>query len=357
MDGIAIRAGPTASPADAAGRWRLAASSFAWVDTGDPMPAGTDTVVERERVQHGADGSAWVTGPAPRGLHVRARGEDFRAGQLLIPAGHRLRPADLAAAAAAGHAALEIARRPVAAIIPTGDEIQPVGSALKPGEVTDSNSLMLALRAGETGARPLVSNVQPDDPDALAADVRRAALAADLVLVIAGSSAGRSDHTAAVLAQVGGLAVRGVAVRPGHPVLLGYAGPGRMRADQPVTPVPVIGVPGYPLAAAVIFELFAVPLLAALQGRQPPDRPWQRVQLACDWTSSPDVEDWVPLSLTSAPAGTQASCAVVATPSRHGAGAVSRLMRAHAWWPIPIGQGQFARGEHIDVQPIPGAPP
>jgi putative molybdopterin biosynthesis protein len=256
-----------------------------------------------------------------------------------------------------GHAALEIARRPVAAIIPTGDEIQPVGSALKPGEVTDSNSLMLALRAGETGARPLVSDVQPDDPDALAAEVRRAALAADIVLVIAGSSAGRSDHTAAVLAQVGGLAVRGVAVRPGHPVLLGYAGPGRMQAGQPVTPVPVIGVPGYPLAAAVIFELFAVPLLAALQGRQPPDRAWQRVQLACDWTSSPDVEDWVPLSLTSAPAGTQASCAVVATPGGHGAGAISRLMRAHAWWPIPIGQGQFARGEHIDVQPIPGAPP
>jgi putative molybdopterin biosynthesis protein len=357
MDGIAIRAGSIACPADAAARRRLAASLFAWVDTGDPMPAGMDTVVERERVQHSADGSAWIAGPAPRGLHVRARGEDFQAGQLLIPAGHRLRPADLAAAAAAGHTTLEIARRPVAAIIPTGDEIQPIGSALQPGGVTDSNSLMLALRAEETGARPLISDVQPDDPDTIAAEVRRAALAADIVLVIAGSSAGRSDHTAAVLTQVGGLAVRGVAVRPGHPVLLGYAGPGRTRADQPVTAVPVIGIPGYPLAAAVIFELFAVPLLAALQGRQPPDRAWQRVRLACDWTSPPDVEDWVPVSLASAPARPHASCAAVATPGRRGAGTISRLMRAGAWWPIPIGQGQFARGEHIDVQPIAGAPP
>jgi putative molybdopterin biosynthesis protein len=339
MDGIAIKA----APADVGVR-ELAASSFAWVDTGDPLPAGMDAVVERERVQLGADGSAQITGPAPHGLNVRAPGEDFPAGELLIPAGQRLRPADLAAAAAAGRTTLQVARRPVAAIIPTGDEVRPVGSALGPGDVTDSNSLLLASQAGETGARPVVSDVQPDDPDAITPEIRHAARTADIVLVIAGSSAGRSDHTAAALARAGGLAVRGVAVRPGHPVLLGYTHPG---------PVPVIGIPGYPLAAAVIFELFAVPLLAALQGRPPADRLRQRAQLACDWSSSPDVEDWVPVSL--APAIEQATYPVVATPGRHGAGSISRLMRAHAWWPIPIGQGEFARGELIDVQPMPGA--
>jgi putative molybdopterin biosynthesis protein len=353
MDGIAIKAGP----AHAVGVWQLDSSSFAWVDTGDPIPNGMDTVVERERVQFGADGSAQITGPAPRGLNVRATGEDFPAGQLLIPAGHRLRPADLAGAGTAGYATLQVARRPVAAIIPTGDEIRPVGSVLAPGDVTESNSLLLASRAGETGARPIVSDVQPDDPDAIAAEIRRAALAADLVLVIAGSSAGRSDHTAAVIARVGGLAVRGVAVRPGHPVLLGYALPDRAHASRDATAGPVIGIPGYPLAAAVIFELFAVPLLAALQGRDPAERVWQRAQLACDWVSSPDVEDWVPVSLAPAPAGEDSSCPVVATPGRRGAGSISRLMRAHAWWPIPIGKGKFARGELIDVQPIPRGSP
>ena len=350
MDGIAIKAVPAA-----VGVWQLAAASFTWVDTGDLMPAGTDTVVERERVQFGADGSAQITGPAPCGLNVRARGEDFPAGELLIPAGHRLRPADLAAAAAAGHATLEVARRPVVAIIPTGDEIRPVGSALGPGDVTDSNSLLLASRTEEAGARPLVSDVQPDDPDAIAAEIRRAASAADIVLVIAGSSAGRSDHTAAVISRSGGLAVRGVAVRPGHPVLLGYAQPDGARARPSATTVPVIGIPGYPLAAAVIFELFAVPLLAALQGVQSADRLCQRAQLACDWTSSSDVEDWVPVSL--APAAQHSDGLVVATPGRRGAGSISRLMRAHAWWPIPIGQGKFARGEHIDVRPMTGAFP
>jgi putative molybdopterin biosynthesis protein len=352
MDGIAIDAGSLASPDDAVDPRRLAASAFAWVDTGDPIPAGMDTVVERERVQILADGSAWITGPAPSGLHVRAAGEDFQAGQMLIPSGHRLRPADLAAAAAAGLTALEIARKPVAAIIPTGDEIRPIGSALGPGDIVDSNSLLLAARAEETGTQHVVSDVQPDDPEVIAAELRRAALAADLVLVIAGSSAGRSDHTADVLAQAGGIAVRGVAVRPGHPVLLGYTTPDQTEADRAATPVPVIGIPGYPLAAAVIFELFAVPLLAALQGRQP-DRAWRRVQLGCDWTSSPDVEEWVPVSLTSPP-GPRDSSAVVATPSRRGAGAISRLTRAQAWWPIRIGQEKFERGAHIDVQPIPG---
>jgi putative molybdopterin biosynthesis protein len=352
MDGIAIKA----AAADAAGVWQLTAAEFTWVDTGDLMPAGMDTVVERERVRFGADGSAQITGPAPHGLNVRAAGEDFLAGQLLIPAGHRLRPADLAAAAAAGHTTLGVARQPVAAIIPTGDEIRPVGSALGPGDVTDSNSLLLASRAEETGARSLVSDVQPDDPDALAAELRHAALAADIVLVIAGSSAGRSDHTATVIARAGGLAVRGAAVRPGHPVLLGYARPGRAPAGQGAMAVPVIGIPGYPLAAAVIFELFAAPLLAALQGRQPAERVWQQAQLACDWVSSPDVEDWVPVSLARVPAGQHSERPAVATPARRGAGSISLLIGAHAWWPIPLGQGKFAAGEHIDVQLIPGSP-
>ena len=350
MDGVAISADSAPEPADAMGQWQLPAGAFTCVDTGDPIPPGRDTVVERERVERGAGGSVWVTGPAPRGLHVRAKGEDFKDGQLLLPAGHRLRPQDLAAVAAGGHAALEVARRPVAAIIPTGDEIRPVGSPLQPGDITDSNSIMLASRATELGAHPLISDVQPDEEDAIAAEVRRAALAADLVLVIAGSSAGRRDHTAAVLTQAGAVAVRGVAVRPGHPVLLGYAIPGPERVTA--VPVPAIGVPGYPIAAAVIFELFALPLLCALQGRRLPDRAWQRAQLSCDWTSSPDVEDWVPVWLAPGPLdGT-----VLATPGRRGAGSVSRLTRAHAWWPIPVGEAKFTRGEQIDVLPIPGAP-
>jgi putative molybdopterin biosynthesis protein len=283
---VAGAAPPTcaSTAADTGDQVVLPQGAFEWIDTGDPMPPGTDTVIVRERVVPRDDGGVLVTGRAggdlaPRGRNVRAAAEDFAAGELLVPAGRRLRPADLAAAAAGGHATLAVARRPTVAIIPTGDEIRPVGAALRHGDFTDTNSLMLAARCLQAGARPAVSAVQPDDPDTLAAEIRRSAADADLVLVIAGSSRGRGDHTAAVLAQVGGVAVAGAALRPGHPVLLGHAKPG----DGPDGIVPVVGVPGYPLAAAVICELFALPLLAAIGGwRHAPDT-WPAV-LDRDWT-------------------------------------------------------------------------
>jgi putative molybdopterin biosynthesis protein len=356
MDGIALRAGEAGILSGELGdRWQLGAASFATVDTGEPLPACTDTVVERERVEYAPDGSAWITGAAPRGLHVRTQGEDFRAGQLLVPAGHRLRPVDLAAASAGGHAALDVIRRPTVAIIPTGDEIRPVGSALGQADITDSNSIMLAAQAVEAGARPLISDVQPDDSGTIARNIRQAARAADVVLVIAGSSAGRRDFTAAALSEVGGLTVQGVAVRPGHPVLLGHART-RPAGDTQSAAVPVIGVPGYPLAAAVIFELFAVPLLTTLLGVPRTGRTRSRAQLACDWTSSPEVEDWVPVMLrpSADPHSSGGTEVAVATPRGHGAGTITRLLHADAWWPIPIGQAKFARGEYVDVQPIPG---
>jgi putative molybdopterin biosynthesis protein len=355
MDGIAI-AGP-AAPGTV-----LPAPAFAWVDTGNPIPAGADTVAAREHVQIRSDGGAELTAPVPRGLNVRTCGEDFAAGELLVPAGRRLRPADLAAAAAAGHTTVTVTRQPVVAIVPTGDEIRPVGSPLGPGDIVDSNSVMLAARAIQAGAWTAVSDVQPDDPAAIAAAVRRAAAAADLVLVLAGSSAGRHDCTASVLAQVGAGTVHGIAVRPGHPVLLGHARVdhggqgGSPRAGEVPRPghaaVPVIGVPGYPLAAAVIFELFGVPVLAAMQGCLLPGKgDLRQAVLDCDWTSTPDVEEWIPVTLA---AGSPPGALPVASPSKgRGAGALSRLVRADAWWRQPIGHGEASRGDLIEVLPVP----
>ena len=381
MDGIAVRAADlTAAPlaraadgiADVIGgaggaTVRLAAGAFEWIDTGDPMPAGADTVVMREWLLPQADGSVLVTAAAgqrdsglraphaTRGRNVRTAGEDFAAGELLVPAGRRLRPGDLAAAAAGGHATVTVVRNPVVAVIPTGDEIRPVGTALRRGAITDTNSVMVAARCRQLGAVPLVSAVVPDDPDALAAELRLAAAEADLVLVIAGSSRGRGDHAAAVLAQVGGVAVAGVAVRPGHPALLGHAkrpdashahaGPGQAGHRSGVAPV--IGLPGYPLATAVIFELFATPMLEALTG-QAPAAARVRARLDRDWSSPADVEDWVLVTLGAAgPDGLPA-----ATPARRGAGSISQLARADAWWPVPAGQGDLPAGAAIEVLPI-----
>jgi putative molybdopterin biosynthesis protein len=362
MDGVAVRAADIAGPAGTLGAGRpvrLPAGSFEWIDTGDPMPDGADTVVMREWLLPQEDGGLVVTAtagsrpggpgglgwPAAPGRNVRAAGEDFAAGELLVPAGRRLRPGDLAAAAAGGHATVTVTRGPVVAVIPTGDEIRPVGAALRRGDITDTNSLMLAARCRQLGAVPRVSAVVADDPDALAAELRRAAAGADLVLVIAGSSRGRGDHAAAVLAQVGGVAVAGVAVRPGHPALLGHAK--RPEAGHRSGVAPVIGLPGYPLATAVVFELFAAPMLDALAGRAPAAGPVS-ARLDRDWSSPADVEEWVLVTLGPAGPGGLPS----ATPARRGAGSISQLARADAWWPIPAGQGDLPAGTAIEVRPI-----
>ena len=342
----------------------LPAGSFEWVDTGDALPGGADTVVMREWLLPQQDGSVVIAAGAgirelAPGKNVRRAGEDFAAGEVLVPAGRRLRPGDLAAAAAAGSEWVAVTRPPVVAIIPTGDEIRPVGSAAGPGEIFDTNSLMLAGRCRQVGAVPLVGDVQPDDPDALAAEIRRAALGADLVLVIAGSSRGRDDHSGAVLAQVGGVAVAGVAVRPGHPALLGHA------KRLPGGIAPVIGLPGYPLASAVIFELFAAPLLAAIAGLRQQAGPGLLVTLDRDWRSPPGIEDWV--LVTMAPAADSPTCPrgawgaggapagelPIATPTRRGAGSISQLARADAWWPISADQVSFTAGAVIEVRPLP----
>jgi putative molybdopterin biosynthesis protein len=369
MDGIAVRAARLAGRADAnpdgdgdgvGGVVPLAAGTFEWIDTGDPMPAEADTVVMREWVLPQEDGSVTVSTAVPRGKNVRRVGEDFAAGEVLVPAGRRLRPGDLAAAAAGGHASLLVARQPVVAIIPTGDEIRPLGSTARPGEILDTNSLMLAARCRQLSAVPMLSGIQPDDPDALAAEIRRCAHDADLVLIIAGSSRGRGDHAAAVLAQVGGVAVTGVAVRPGHPALLGHAKHPGHSAPTAATGragiAPVIGLPGYPLATTVIFELFAAPLLAALQGVRPTVRPAVLATLDRDWSSPPGIEDWVLVTLAPAADSPVLGGLPVATPTRRGAGSISQLARADAWWPIPADQTAFTAGTPVEVLPLPDAP-
>src|SRR5215210_508568 len=257
MDGIALRAADTVGASETS-PVRLEAGAFEIVDTGDPIPRDFDAVVMREDVHGDADAVELRAAAAPY-QHVRSIGEDVSATELLLPAGHRLRPVDVAAAGAAGVAELVVRRRPVVTVIPTGDEIRPVGTELREGELPDTNSLMVAAQAEAAGCEAHRFEVVPDVPDEIAAAVRGAAARSDLVVVIAGSSAGRDDHTAAVVAEVGTLAVHGVAVRPGHPVVLGVVHGDRAPAT------PVLGAPGYPVSASLTFDIFAAPVLAGLE--------------------------------------------------------------------------------------------
>ena len=153
------------------------------------MPDGFDAVVMREHV-HYVDGRAELRAAVAPYQHTRSIGEDISATELLLPAGHRLRPVDAPAAAAAGATEVRVHRRPVVAILPTGDEMRPIGSELARGELLDTNSLMLAGQAREAGCEAMVLPIEPDDEARIADAIRAAVAACDLLIVIAGSSAG-----------------------------------------------------------------------------------------------------------------------------------------------------------------------
>jgi putative molybdopterin biosynthesis protein len=259
------------------------------------------------------------------------------AGELLLPEGHRLRAADIAAAAAAGATYLLVRRRPQVTILPTGDEVRPIGTETGPGEILDTNSVMLAIQAREAGCEARCLPVEPDDPDRIRDVVTAAVADCDLLIIVAGSSAGRDDYTASVVAGLGTLAVHGVAVRPGHPVVLGTV-------DQ----TPVLGAPGYPVSAALTFDIFAEPLLAELAGAPPRARPRITARLARKLASPLGMDDWVRVRL-GVVGGT-----TVASPLPRGAGVLTSLVRADGLLVVPAGQEGHHAGEEVEVQLLRG---
>jgi putative molybdopterin biosynthesis protein len=332
MDGIAVRAADTVGASETSPLW-LEAGAFDVVDTGDPMPADRDAVIMREHVVHDDTGRAELRAAAPPYQHVRSIGEDVAAGELLLPEGHRLRAVDVAAMAAAGHTDAIVRARPRVVILPTGDEVVPLGGVLAEGQILDTNSLMLAEQARDIGCEARILPVEPDDPDRIAAVVKAAADDAELVIIIAGSSAGRDDYTARVVAAVGQLAVHGVAVRPGHPVVLGTAGH-----------TPVLGAPGYPVSAALTFDIFAAPMLAELSGTAPRRRPTAKARLARKLASPLGKDDWVRVRL-----GIVGDVAV-ATPLPRGAGVLTSLVRADGLLVVPAGVEGHHAGTEVTVE-------
>ncbi|MDT8306817.1 MAG: molybdopterin-binding protein, partial [Anaerolineae bacterium] len=229
------------------------------VNTGHPLPAWANAVVMIEHTQPIRDAAGRQTAIAIRAAlppwhHVRPMGEDMVATELVLPANHRLRPVDLGALVGSGHTRVPVYRRPRVAVIPTGSELialEAVGDeGPAPGQIVEYNGIVLSAQVTGWGAEAHRLPIVPDQFEAIRAAVASAAANHDLVLVNAGSSAGSEDYTAHVVQDLGRLLVHGVAVRPGHPVIIGM-----VRAEDG-REVPLIGVPGYPVSAALTGEIF-----------------------------------------------------------------------------------------------------
>ncbi|GIS67954.1 MAG: molybdopterin molybdenumtransferase MoeA [Anaerolineaceae bacterium] len=254
MDGYAVHSSTTNSASETSPASLSIPQKALYVDTGNTIPIWSDAVIPIENVhvdkstsphtiQFQKSASPWQ--------HVRTMGEDMVASELVLPSNHRIRPVDIGAIAASGHHQVAVRRLARVAIIPTGDELVEVGSAVEPGQIIEYNSLMLAAQAHQWDA---VSTRWPpvsDQKEAIRSALLKASDNHDLILLNAGSSRGSKDYSAEAISEIGTVLVHGIAVRPGHPVILGLIN-GTQKAQ---VPTPVIGVPGYPVSTVLTGEI------------------------------------------------------------------------------------------------------
>jgi putative molybdopterin biosynthesis protein len=329
MDGIAVRAEDTLGASESAPLQLRVGSQAIWVDTGDPLPPDTNAVIMAEHVQDVGDDRLEILAPVAPWQHVRPMGEDLVATELVLPENHTLSAVDLGAVTAAGYTCIRVRRRPRVAILPTGSELVEPGAPLTPGAIVDFNSVVLAGQVREWGGEPTRLPITPDDRSLIRERVSRALEQHDVVLVNAGSSAGSEDYTAGIVAELGELLVHGVAIRPGHPLVLGIA---NARA--------LIGIPGYPVSAILTSELVLRPLLARLQGLPPPSRPTAKATITRKLLSPMGEEEYVRVKLG------QVGQRLMAAPLSRGAGVIMSMVRADGLARIP----RFSEGVHAGAE-------
>ncbi len=333
MDGYAVRFIDTFGASETKPK-RLAVQAQAIaIDTGDPMPDGFDAVIMIEDVEKISGSEIEILRAATPWQHVRLVGEDIVATELIISENHVVRPVDMAAMIASGHSRVMVRRRPVVSIIPTGTELVEPGSELKRGDIIDFNSTMLAATATEYGAHAVRKPVVKDNTALLRQAILDALADSDIVVINAGSSAGREDFTADVIAELGEVIVHGVSIKPGKPVILGI-----------IKGKPVIGIPGYPVSAALTFTLFVKPLLYALLGLKSPGPDTIAAKLSRQVASSLGQEEFIRVKLGSV------SGNLIATPVTRGAGALMSLVRADGIIRVPAQSEGIAAGHAVTVE-------
>lgn len=311
MDGIAVKSEKTFGASDRNHIILTKGEDYMVVDTGDPISREFDCVIMVEDLIEVDDSHVKIYQSAVPWQNIRPLGEDIVENQLIVPSKHKIRPVDIGALIAGGINTVEVFKRPAVGIIPTGTELVEPGSELRVGDIIDFNSRTFTAQVTEWGGIPRRYSIIKDDYKLIKDTVLKANEENDVVLINAGSSAGREDFTSSVISEVGELIVHGVAIKPGKPVMLGI-----------INDKPIIGIPGFPVSAYFVMEEIVKELIYSYQGLETEERKIVNASLTKRCMSSLKYHEFVRVKLGFI------GGKYVATPLTRGAGATMSLVNA-----------------------------
>lgn len=332
MDGIAVQACDTFG-ATSTTPVTLTPEQYVTLDTGDLIPDNCDAVVMVEDIVKNEDGSVRIYDAAAPWQHIRQIGEDICAGEMILPAYTTVSPSAIGALLAGGVMEIDVCRQPVVGIIPTGDEIIPPTSDPAPGDIIEFNSSIFSAMLRQWGALPVTYPIVPDRFDQIKSAVSAALAECDIVLLNAGSSAGREDYSAQVIRELGSVLYHGIAMKPGKPAILGYQG---AKA--------ILGVPGYPVSGIIVIEQLLKPMIEAFGRRFIRQEPSVQAFLSRPVVSGLKYQEFVRVRMG------YVDGRLIASPLNRSSGVVSSFMKADGILTIPQGLEGYEAGSEVTVQ-------
>jgi len=332
MDGVAVCARDTFGATETT-PVTLHPEQFTVLDTGDPVPEGRDAVIMVEDLVKNEDGSITIHAAAAPWQHIRQIGEDVCAGEMILPGHMTVTPAAIGAMIAGGVLELRVIRRPVVGIIPTGDEIIPPCTDPRPGDILEFNGSIFSAMVRQWGAEPVVYPIVPDDFDRIKAMVEKASDQCDMVILNAGSSAGREDFSAQVIRQLGQVLYHGIAIKPGKPAIMGCRGK-----------TAILGVPGYPVSGIIVIEQFLKPLIEHWLKTAAQPEHYAQATLTRPVVSGLKYQEFVRVRMGAV------GGRLMASPLSRGSGVVSSFMKADGILEVPQGLEGYEAGEEVTLR-------
>lgn len=334
MDGIAVIAKNTFGADYTAPKTIFEIDDFIHVDTGDLIKEPYDAVIMVEDIQQNEDGSVEINKPASPWQHVRPMGEDIVANEMILPKNHKIRAVDIGALLSANVTKINTYKKPKVGILPTGTEIvEPSEECSKEGEIIESNSRVFENLTISYGGQAKRYDIAKDDFDKLLKTVAQMVEENDIIIINAGSSAGREDFTSKIIETLGTVIVHGIATKPGKPTILGV-----------INKKPIIGIPGYPVASYYVFDTFVKPIIFIFQALLNEENETCEAFVSKRIISSLKHKEFVPVKLGIV------KDKKTATPLNRGAGVTMSLVRADGFLLIDKNSEGYEVGEKTKIK-------